>query len=123
MNYARLIASVLTNKDIGDCTNNGLTSKFDSVVLYWNKEDLFQEPDLSGVELEPNALIVKADTICGDKTTIRAFLPNKPEGAVMCGGNFVYTSDSRMPKIGDFSAPISVHDRVESWEQYRRFSD
>jgi len=29
----------------------------------------------------------------------------------MCGGNFVYTSDSRFPA----RAPISVHDRVETY--------
>ena len=122
MRCSKLRVSVLTNKELGDCTGGGLTSKFDSVVLYWNEVDLFQLPDLTDVDLEPNALIVQAYIVSG-RPAIKAFLPEAPSGCMMFGGNFAYSSDNRMPKLNGFATPIAIHDRVESWEQYRSFSD
>ena len=46
-------------------------------------------------------------------------------GLVMFGGSYATTSDSRLREalgIHDFYGAIPVHDRVESWEEYRRYS-
>lgn len=100
----------------GDCSMNGITSNNNRLKACWNTRDIFEEPD---PEVAKDCdLIIKADKICGDMKTIRAFVVNKETGKIkkggMFGGNFVYCSDSRFPKLGDFGEPISVHDRFEN---------
>lgn len=105
--------SVLRRSDC-DCSLNGITSKNERLSICWNDKDIFEMPEDFG----DSDLVVKADEICGGLITIRAFVIDKETGKVktggMCGGNFIYSSDSRFPKIGDFGAPISVHDRFEN---------
>ena len=97
----------------GDCSLDGITSKNTSLKICWNDEDIFELPEDFG----DSDLVVKADKICGGMVTIRAFVIDKETKTVkeggMAGGNFIYSSDSRFPKLGDFSNPISVHDRFE----------
>jgi hypothetical protein len=99
--------SILTftlRHSLGDCTNNGLTSREDSIVLHYGTGvdiDMIPEDELVLIERtlwgKPANYAVPAGVYRSGKHS-------------MAGGNFVYTSDSRFPS----DAPISVHDRVES---------
>ena len=99
--------SILTftlRDSLGDCTNNGLTSKQDKLELFFNVND----SDINN--LPDDALVLIKKSFMG-----KPFYFAKPVSLVksdrhsMFGGNFIYTSDSRFP----FDAPIKVHDRVE----------
>jgi len=94
---------------LGDCSNNGLTSKVNNVDLYSE----VTESDYEALEsLDDDVLVlVKRGSFMGRQLGDIAvpFSILKSGRHSMAGGNFVYTSDSRFP--GD--APISVHDRVE----------
>ena len=100
----------------GDCSLNGITSKNDKLEACWNTEDIYKNPD---PEVAKDCdLIIRADEICGGMKCIRAWVVDKETGEPtkrwgMFGGNFVYCSDSRFPKILDFSEPVQVMDRFE----------
>ena len=103
----KVLTFVLKNS-LGDCTNNGLTSKKDSLYLYSkitesNREQLD--------ELEEDVLILIERTLFGKQSNYAVpYSIFKSGRQSMAGGNFVYTSDSRFPS----AAPISVHDRLEN---------
>ena len=103
---AGLLVSVLRSNGC-DCTNNGVTSRFDELVLV--------DPEIPGifaVKPERPALKLVRRTICG-RPYIHAVpvdASGEPVRGSMMGGNFVYTSDGRFPN----AYPIPVHDRIES---------
>lgn len=98
-----------------DCTNNGVTSKATHAILL-DGEDALGTPE--GLPLLRvvrrtlrGALYVHAEPLSG------------PAGSCgpMAGGNFVYSCDSRF-RQHVCAYPISVHDRFETPEEYRRLS-
>ena len=111
-----ILTFVLRNS-LGDCTNNGLTSREDSIILNYGQN---LQTDL----IPDDELILVERTIFGKQSNYAV-----PAGLFksgrhsMAGGNFIYTSDSRFPS----DAPISVHDRVETskWEKQeeKEFND
>ena len=106
------LVTVYRDADGSDCSMNGITSQNTRLHACWNDDDLFSLP----TDFGNSDIVIKADRICGDMITLRAFVIKdgkaKTSGG-MFGGNFIYCSDSRFPKIGDFSSPIPVHDRFE----------
>jgi len=106
------LVTVYRDADGSDCSMNGITSQNTRLHACWNDDDLFSLP----TDFGNSDVVIKADRICGDMITLRAFVIKdgkaKTSGG-MFGGNFIYCSDSRFPKIGDFSSPIPVHDRFE----------
>lgn len=94
---------------LGDCTNNGLTSKVNNVDLY--SEVAEQDYEFLNNLDEDVLVLVKRGSFQGHPLgDIAVPWSIYKEGRhSMAGGNFVYTSDSRFPS----EAPISVHDRVE----------
>ena len=52
---------------------------------------------------------------------LEMLFPNK-SGIVMAGGNFAYSSDSRFERITGSHQPISIHDRIETQEEYDNLS-
>jgi hypothetical protein len=109
--------SILTftlRHSLGDCTNNGLTSKKDSIELYYGS-DLTLALDsvrTEGIldELPEDSLILIERNLFGKPANYAVPVSILKKGKhSMAGGNFIYTSDSRFPHDG----PISVHDRVE----------
>lgn len=94
---------------LGDCTNNGLTSKVNNVDLYSEVTEQDYE-FLNGLD-EDVLILVKRGSFQGRPLGDIAvpWSIYKVGRHSMAGGNFVYTSDSRFPA----EAPISVHDRVE----------
>lgn len=101
------MSSILTfvlRHSLGDCTNNGLTSKEDSVILHHG-------PDIQLDMLPDDELILVERTIFGKQSNYAVPVGIFKSGRhSMAGGNWIYTSDSRFPS----DAPISVHDRVEN---------
>ena len=89
---------------LGDCTNSGLSSKFDSLLLVGDgiKNGPFETSD------------AKDYLVCEYRERSDDFIATpksiKDSGKwAMFGGNFAYTSDSRFPT----GSPIKIFDRIE----------
>jgi len=98
-----ILTFVLRNS-LGDCTNNGLTSKEDNIILHYGEGiDVEMIPD--------DELILIERTLWGKPSNYAVPAGIYKSGRhSMAGGNWIYTSDSRFPS----DAPISVHDRLEN---------
>ena len=100
------ILTFVYKNSLGDCTNNGLTSKYDKINLYHGQLDSEKIN-----ELPENSLILVERVLFGKQANYAVPVEiYKSKRHSMAGGNFIYTSDSRFPS----SAPISVHDRIEN---------
>ncbi len=100
---SNILTFVLRNS-MGDSTNNGLTSKEDSIILHHG-------PDLQVDMIPDDELILVERTLFGEEANFAVPAGIYKSGKhSMFGGNFIHTSDSRFPA----KAPISVHDRVEN---------
>jgi hypothetical protein len=110
-----LTCSILEPKDIGNCSNYGISSKCESVTLlgilrldgsFEQAADIFEPTELSP------GVIIEERRPCG-KLYYSAFpCDNNGEklpGWFMAGGCFIKTSDSRFP----FDYPVPLHDRQE----------
>jgi len=90
---------------LGDCSNNGLTSKYSHLNLYHGE---LNEEEVN--ELPEDSLILIERVLLGKQANYAVPVEfYKTKRHSMAGGNWVYTSDSRFPS----DSPISVHDRVE----------
>ena len=107
-----LIVSIYKNDYDG--TLNGVTSKArDALLVGEGVAQVFEEDE----SRRPTLKLVKRNI--GGKEYLHAepVYPKK-QGITMSGGNFVYTHDSRFPN----RYPISVHDRIETQEEYNHYS-
>lgn len=104
-----------------DCTNGGVTSKYNKLELFWDckREDALRCCKENNINPEQSLLLVKRE-LWGEDHSYAEPLNKKQGKWYMMGGNFVYTCDSRLYKIGGraCSSPIPVHDRCEEYEQY-----
>ena len=100
------VLTFVYKNSLGDCTNSGLTSKYDHLNLYYgqlNEEEINEVPE--------DSLILIERVLWGEPAHYAVPVEIYKSGQhSMAGGNFVYTSDSRFPE----EAPLSVHDRVEN---------
>lgn len=86
-----------------DCTNDGITSRHDQVLLVGeNIPEIFEAPELPRV------------IVCNRGDYIYARPDDDHEFGYMMGGNFIATTDSRIRRISKY--PIPVHDRREDKE-------
>lgn len=100
------VLTYVYKNSLGDCTNNGLTNKYDHLYLYHGQLD-----DEVINELPEDSLILIERVLWGKQANYAVPVEIYKSGRhSMAGGNFVYTSDSRFPE----EAPISVHDRIEN---------
>lgn len=119
---------VFVLRSASDCTNGGITSKYDKFILVNSPltpeikiPEIFEESDrcptlvlfheyYSGMNGQPF------------KYRCRPLI-DSPEGQTdyMFGGNYVDCSDGRMSRIG-LDRPIPVHDRSETWATYEALS-
>lgn len=107
-----LIVYVLRNTLLGDCTNNGVTSKHDRVLLVGDGiPEIFEDNGNM-----PVLKLVYNDSIDYYHAKPYEYEENEENEITskwyMMGGNFVYASDSRLREITKY--PIPVHDRVEA---------
>lgn len=101
---------------ISDCTNGGITSKNERVILV---PEGVMPPTNSNL---PVLKVVRRNI--GGRDYLHAeplAAPGAGNIGWMAGGNFVYSCDSRYRQwVCDY--PISVHDRSETQMQYNRLS-
>ncbi len=99
-----------------DCTNNGVSARF-------NRLEMISESEIAKFTGDKSNVVVRIDRILFGKEmpvlvpleVYNEYKTNKLP--IMFGGNFGYTSDSRF----DWDYPLPIHDRVETWEQYNSF--
>ena len=109
-----LILTVYRNAEGYDCTNGGVTSKFNKVCVT-NVEGPFDpSPDAPAVEL-----VGKSFSFGKSVNLVPVDLLEK-KSWTMFGGNYATTSDSRFSKAVEkmlgvpfWSGAVPVHDRVE----------
>lgn len=111
-----LLVSILEDKRIGNCSNNGISSRCSQVVLVGEGIPEIFEPS----EDAPAVKLVKRILFCTKEYIHCEPVESTRRGNVgyMAGGTFVYSSDSRFPS--DY--PIPLHDRQETQEQYDMLS-
>lgn len=105
-----MLVFVLRAPGLGDCTNGGISSKFEKFVIVGEGIPEIFEPNQDSPGLE----LVKRN-INGNE-----YLSCKPLGEkdhTMFGGNYITSSDSRMPS----KYPIPIHDRKETTEEARSY--
>lgn len=98
----------------GDCTNDGISSKYNRLLLLC--EDGFIDVD----ENDPPENLVRLVTrhLFGKEYKHIEPVAHCDKGCVgwMDGGNIASTCDSRFSKMSDY--PLCIHDRQETQEQY-----
>lgn len=101
-----LSADILKHRG-GDCSNGGLSSKFEEVLVSTEDTD-----DLESEYSKPLVKIVKRDLF--GRTYVHAEPVNPPEkgqSGYMAGGCFIYSCDSRFRQVCEY--PVSLHDRTD----------
>ena len=108
-----LIVSLLENKEIGNASLGGISTRYTSFVLTGAGIPGIFEPD----ENRPEIKLV--ERVIYGKRYLHAEPIEKPTGiGWSMGGTFVWSSDSRFPN--DY--PIALHDRQESPELHKHLS-
>lgn len=117
----RVLVNVYRN-GLGDCTNNGLTSRVSSSWLFvdCSREEALQLCEKEYINPYEQMILVRR-TLWGRNADYAEPLMKKA-GHQMFGGNFIYTSDSRFSEWTGSRAPIAVHDRFETREEYDFYS-
>jgi len=105
-----LTVTVLRNDT--DCTNGGVSSRTRRVILIGEFDEIPEDPILPVLRVKRRGKYVYCEPI--DEVL-------KDHVGWMMGGNFVFTSDSRFRELVN-GYPIAVHDRSETWEDYRLLS-
>lgn len=108
--------NVYRSKEIGDCTNGGISSRYDTLLLVHERGFVpidEQNPPENLVEL------VKVESFNGEYMFIRPVA--EPSGiGWMAGGNFAYLTDSRFRDVSKY--PLSIHDRQENEDENDMYS-
>ena len=100
----KTVLTYVLRNSLGDCSNNGLSSREDSIIMHYGS-------DLNLDMIPDDELVLIERTIFGRESNyaIPASIAKSGRHS-MFGGNFIYTSDSRFPN----HAPLRVHDRIEN---------
>ncbi len=93
-----------------DCSNGGISSKYDEVIL-WSCED----------SEAPENAVVYVDRVLFGKAAPYLKPVNPPKGLVgpMYGGCICYTSNGAVPHNGEM---LKLHDRYETQELYNKLT-
>jgi hypothetical protein len=95
-----MTCEVYASKSIGDCTNGGISSKYNTLTLVGDGvPEIFEETE------DRPAIFLRQHM--GDYIAVP-----KTEKWTMMGGNFLYSCDSRFRQLVSGS-PIRIHDRIE----------
>ena len=114
----QLNVSVYRAADMGDCTNDGVTSRHNSMTLFYGckREEALAYCKENGIDPDRCLVLVERE-LWGEQHNYAAPLIHESgKCGPMFGGNFIYTSDSRLADaMGTTTAqPVSVHDRYET---------
>lgn len=106
-------AYVYKSKQLGDCTNGGVSSKYDSLLVTCDRGWIDVDED----NLPENLMkVVKRENF--GQTTYHLEPVVKATGVGwMNGGNFASSSDGRFSElVGGMYGAVAIHDRTESRE-------
>ena len=108
--------SIYEDKGIGNCSNNGISSRYKDVLLICEEGYVVIDEN----NLPENLVKLVTRNLFGKE--YKHIEPvAKPSGAGwMAGGSLVYSCDSRFREMSEY--PLSLHDRQESWELYDMLS-
>lgn len=110
-----LPVSVYRSSRIGDCTNGGISAKYDQLLVVCDDGFIDVDPANPPKNL---AEVVHRHLFGQDIYHIEPWENAKGAGWMM-GGNYAATSDSRFSKLcGNQYGAVAIHDRDETWEQY-----
>lgn len=112
MKVRALEIDIYESKEIGNCSNNGISKRYKSILI--ECRDGNYEVDLDNA---PENFCVIGE-ILGHKF-VRPYA-NPTEIGWMAGGSLVYSCDSRFREISEY--PLSLHDRQESQKMYDMLS-
>ena len=105
-----------------DCTNNGVSSRHNRLELFWDctRVEAQKYCTEKGIDFDTAIFLVKRELWGEDHSYAEPLIRPKGKLGGMMGGNFVYTSDSRLYKLGGLTTalPIPLHDRFETQEDY-----
>lgn len=110
--------SVYTDKGIGNCSNNGISERFDKLLIVHDSGFIDIDP-----ENPPENLVKLVVRNIGGreyKHLEPVVRPDKGCVGWMFGGDYAGCSDSRFREISDY--PLPIHDRQESQEMYDMLS-
>ena len=113
---------------LGDCTNGGISSKFNTLLIACDDGFIDIDPE----NVPENFAMVEMRHVFGT-TIIPTIYPAEitPDGKVvprggkwwMMGGNYGATSDSRFSRlVGGMYGAVAIHDRYETHEEYDMLS-
>lgn len=91
-----------------DCTNNGISSKADVLYIVYDNDKV----PLVLSDIRECVRVVKLQTRYGEYVTCRPLYESNNMYAY--GGNFLYTSDSRLKEITGTEYPVPIYDRKEN---------
>ena len=105
-------ADIFKSKLLGDCSNGGISSKFDKVLI---------PHPMGTVEIDErkplpeNLCEVVRRTICGrEHVHVQPYGTKASGRCAMSGGCFVYSCDGRFGEaVWNVGSPVSLHDRFE----------
>lgn len=114
-----LPVSVYRSARVGDCTNGGVSSRFRDLLVIC--DDGFIDVD---EENPPENLCKVVHRFLFGRDVFHIEPVARPTGAGwMMGGNYAATSDSRFSALcGHQYGAIAIHDRQETWEEYKIMS-
>ena len=115
-----LFVTVFRPAGFPDCTGNGLSSKVDNAILFSNcsNEEAINWCNEHSKDPSKQFILVKRELWGEDHSYAEPLIKPKNRAQVF-GGNFLYTSDSRMYKTGGiYKVPVPIHDRFETWEEF-----
>ena len=109
--------AVYKNELYKGCSNNGISEKFNELLLVCEDGNV----DVDENNLPENLVVMVSRQLFGKEYKhIEPY--TKPTGAGwMSGGAVAYSCDSRFGKLSDY--PLSIHDRQETQKQYDMLSN
>jgi len=115
-NNMNIVNVYIYRNSLGDCTNDGLSSKKDHLPLVVLDSNETEESAISSLTADgknPNEylVLVRRELWGENRDYIK---PLTEKRWVMFGGNFAYSSDSRFSNFTGSHQPIQIHDRVEN---------
>lgn len=119
--------SVYRTPRLGDCTNHGISSKYDELLLACPDGFIDIDPE----NVPENFVMVEMRHVFGTTIIPTIYPAEIKNGEVvkrgnkwwMMGGNYGATPDSRFSAlIGDMYGAVAIHDRYETPEEYEMYS-
>lgn len=112
---------------LGDCTNHGISGKYDELLIACPDGFIDIDPE----NVPENFAMVELRHVFGNTVIPTIYPADIVNGKAvkrggkwyMMGGNYGATSDSRFTKlVGGYYGAVAIHDRYETPEEYDMYS-